>query len=121
MTHHLPGQLVVYPVLNLHRYQLDLNWYLRKLEQVVLDVLKELGLSGYRINGLTGIWIDGCKVASIGVSCRRWVTQHGFALNVDCDLAGFDQIVPCGLSGTCIGSLDTWLPGLKVKDVAICD
>jgi len=117
VTYHLPGQLVSYLVLDLRRYQTDLNWYLRKLEQVVLDVLQTLGLSGEQINGLTGIWLDGCKVASFGVGCRRWVTQHGFALNIDCDLKGFDEIVPCGLRGYSVGKLDSWLPGLKVHDV----
>ncbi len=117
VTCHLPGQLVAYLVLDLRRYKTDLNWYLRKLEQVLLDVLCELGLCGERINGLTGVWLDGHKVAAIGVGCRRWITQHGFALNVDCDLKGFDEIIPCGLSGYSVGRLDSWLPGLKVHDV----
>ena len=117
VTYHLPGQLVVYLVLDLRRYKTDLDWYLRQLEQVLIDVLYELGLVGERINGLTGVWLHGCKVASIGVSCRRWITQHGLALNVDCDLKGFDQIVPCGLKGYRVGRINSWLPGLKVKDV----
>jgi len=117
VTHHLPGQLVVYLVLDLHRYKPDLNWYLRQLEQVLIDVLFELGLSGKRINGMTGVWLDGFKVASIGVGCRRWITQHGLALNIDCDLKGFDQIVPCGLKEVRVGRLNSWIPGLTVKDV----
>lgn len=117
VTHHAPGQLVVYLVLNLRRYRTDLNWYLRELEQVLIDVLDELGLCGERLNGLTGLWLEGRKVASIGIGCRRWVTQHGLALNIDCDLNGFDQIVPCGLSEQKIGRLDSWLPGLRVQDV----
>ncbi len=117
VTHHLPGQLVVYLVLDLLRHKKDLNWYLRQLEQVVIDVLFELELHGKRIPGITGVWIDDCKVAAIGVSCRRWITQHGFALNVNCDLSGFDEIVPCGLKGYRVGKLDSWLPGLKVQDV----
>ena len=117
VTHHLPGQLVVYLVMDLRRYKTDLDWYLRQLEEVVIEVLNELGLLGERVNGLTGVWLNGCKVSSIGISCRRWITQHGLALNIDCDLKGFDQIVPCGLRGTCMGSLNSWLPGLKVKDV----
>ncbi len=117
VTHHLPGQLVGYLVLDLRRYRTDLNWYLRQLEQVLIDVLAELGLVGERIDGLTGIWLNGYKVASIGVGCRRWITQHGLALNVDCDLEGFDEIIPCGLRGCTMGRLDSWLPGLTVKDV----
>ncbi len=76
-----------------------------------------MGLCGKRIDGLTGLWLEDCKVASIGIGCRRCITQHGFALNIDCDLSGFDQIVPCGLISQKIGRLDSWLPGLKVKDV----
>ncbi len=117
VTHHLPGQLVAYLVLDLRRYQTDLNWYLRKIEQVLIDLLGELGLPGQRIAGLTGVWVNRKKVASIGVGCRRWITQHGLALNVDCDLKGFDRIIPCGLSGHPVGRLDYWLPGIKVKDV----
>jgi lipoyl(octanoyl) transferase len=117
VTHHLPGQLVVYLVMDLLIYKQDLSWYLRQLEQVVLEVLRELGLLGERIQGFTGVWLDGFKVSSIGIGCRRWVTQHGLALNVNCDLTGFDQIVPCGLSGTKVGRLDAWLPGLQVQDV----
>ncbi len=117
VTFHVPGQLVVYLVLNLRRYQTDLNWYLRQLENVLIDVLQSLGLNGYRIQGMTGVWCNGEKVASIGISCRRWITLHGMALNVDCDLSGFDQIVPCGLNGFKTGKLSKWLPTLKMKEV----
>ncbi len=117
VTYHLPGQLVAYLVIDLRRHRTDLHWYLRQLEAVVLDVLEQLGLHGERRNGFTGVWLEGQKVASIGVSCRRWVTQHGLALNVDCDLKGFDAIVPCGLSECSIGKLDSWVPGLTVKAV----
>ncbi len=117
VTHHLPGQLIAYPVLNLHRHKTDLNWYLRQLEQVLIDVLALLGLKGQRIQGLTGIWLDGIKVAAIGVGCRRWITQHGLALNIDCDLEGFKAVVPCGLVGHSVGRLNQWIPGLRVCDV----
>ncbi len=117
VTYHLPGQLVVYLVLDLHRYKTDLNWYLRQLELLVKDVLEDLGLNGECIEGLTGVWLNGSKVASIGIGCRRWVTQHGIALNVNCDLKGFSQIVPCGLKNHSVGRLDSYLPGLSVFDV----
>ncbi len=117
VTCHLPGQLVGYFVLDLQRYKTDLHWYLRQLEQVLIDVFRQLGLTGQLIDGLTGVWVDGYKVASIGVGCRRWITQHGLAINVDCDTQGFDQIVPCGLHGHCVGRLNSWLPGLTVADV----
>ena len=117
VTHHMPGQLVVYPVLDLRRRQCDLHWYLRQLEQVVIDVLAQLGLEGERVEGMTGVWVEGRKLAAIGVGCRRWVTQHGLALNVDGDLSGFAAVVPCGLSGKPVGSLRQWIPGLSVAEV----
>ncbi|WP_036901277.1 MULTISPECIES: lipoyl(octanoyl) transferase LipB [Prochlorococcus] len=117
VTHHLPGQLIAYLVIDLHRYQTDLHWYLRELEQVLLDVIDKLGLLGERVAGRTGIWIDGEKVASIGIGCRRWITKHGLSLNVDCDLRGFDQIIPCGLKGQKVGRLSSFIPGIKTEDV----
>jgi len=117
VTYHLPGQLVVYLVFDLRRYKTDLNWYLRELENVLIDVLDGLGLHGYTKKGMTGIWCKGEKVASIGISCRRWITQHGMALNVDCELSGFEKIVPCGLDGCQIGRLKKWLPNLKMEEV----
>ena len=117
ITYHLPGQLVVYPVLDLRNYKKDLDWYLRELEQVGLEVLIKLGLKGERIPGLTGLWIEGRKVLSIGVGCRRWITQHGLSLNINCDLEGFELIVPCGIKGNSMGTLNSWIPGIEVGDV----
>ena len=117
VTHHLPGQLVAYPVLDLRRYEPDLHWYLRQLEQVLLDVLSDFDLEGERIPGLTGIWLEGRKVAAIGTGCRRWITQHGLALNVSCELSGFELITPCGLTGRRVGRLCDWRPGLTVEQV----
>ncbi|BEV36611.1 lipoyl(octanoyl) transferase LipB [Synechococcus sp. M16CYN] len=117
VTYHLPGQLVAYPVLNLQRHVPDLHWYLRQLEQVIIDVLFNLGLKGERLPGFTGLWLEGRKVAAIGVGCRRWITQHGLALNVSCDLRGFSKITPCGIAEYRIGRLCDWLPGLAVSDV----
>ena len=117
VTHHAPGQLVAYPVLDLRRRRTDLHWYLRQLEQVVIDVLQRLGLQGERIEGLTGVWLDQQKVAAIGVGCRRWITQHGLALNVSCALSGFEVITPCGLRGSRVGRLCDWRPGLTVEQV----
>jgi lipoyl(octanoyl) transferase len=112
VTHHAPGQLVLYPVLNLRRHGADLHLYLRQLEQVVIDLLAGLGLEGERIEGLTGVWLEGRKLAAIGVSARRWISQHGLALNVDCDLAGFAAIVPCGIADRPVGRLSDWRPGI---------
>jgi lipoyl(octanoyl) transferase len=118
VTYHAPGQLVAYPILNLKRYQPDLHWYLRQLEAVILDVLANLGLPGERIPGLTGVWIEGRKVAAIGVKASRWITMHGFAINVCMDLAGFSQIVPCGIADKPVGSLAEWIPDLRTQDVS---
>jgi len=118
VTHHLPGQLVLYPVLNLQRHGGDLHLYLRSLEQVVIDLLAELGLAGGRLPGLTGVWLEGRKLAAIGVGARRWISQHGLALNVNGSREGFEAIVPCGLAGRPVGRLADWRPGLTPEQVA---
>jgi lipoyl(octanoyl) transferase len=117
VTYHCPGQLVSYPILNLQRHKPDLHWYLRQLEAVVILVLAHYGLRGERIEGLTGVWVEGQKVAAIGIKVSRWITMHGFALNVCPDLAGFAAIVPCGIGDRPVGSLIQWLPGITVADV----
>ena len=113
VTHHCPGQLVLYPVLNLQRHGADLHLYLRELEGVVIDLLAELGLRGGRIDGLTGVWLEGRKVAAIGVGARRWISQHGLALNVEADLSGFAEVVPCGIANKEVGRLVDWRPELS--------
>lgn len=110
VTHHAPGQLVLYPVLDLRCRGSDLHLYLRSLEQVVIDLLAELDLAGERIAGRTGVWLEGRKVAAIGVGARRWISQHGLALNVDLSLEGFAAITPCGLRGLPVGRLVDWRP-----------
>ena len=117
VTHHAPGQLVLYPVLNLQRHGADLHLYLRQLEQVVIDVLAGLDLQGERIDGLTGVWLEGRKLAAIGVGARRWISQHGLALNVDCDLAGFAAVVPCGLGDRPVGRLVDWRPQFNAQQL----
>jgi lipoyl(octanoyl) transferase len=82
VTYHCPGQLVGYPILNLRYYQQDLHWYLRQLEEVLIQVLGVLGLQGDRIPGMTGVWLEGRKIAAIGIKVSRWITMHGFALNL---------------------------------------
>jgi lipoyl(octanoyl) transferase len=108
---------VLYPVLNLQHHGADLHLYLRALEQVVLDVLSTLELAGERSPGQTGVWLEGRKLAAIGVGARRWISQHGLALNVSCDLAGFAAIVPCGISDRPVGRLVDWIPGLTTAQV----
>jgi lipoyl(octanoyl) transferase len=117
VTHHAPGQLVLYPVLDLRCRGADLHLYLRTLEDVVLDVLAALGLRGERWPGRTGVWLEGRKLAAIGVGARRWISLHGLALNVDGSLAGFDAIVPCGIADRSVGRLVDWIPGLGTTEV----
>lgn len=102
-THHCPGQLVVYPLLDLHRFTADLRWYLRSLEEVVIRVLGGYGLEGRRDSEHTGVWVKNDKVCAIGVGARKWITSHGAAINVNCDLAGFRGIVPCGIADPDLG------------------
>jgi len=97
VTYHGPGQLVGYPILNLSPDRRDVARYLRDLEEVLIRGLARLGVGASRVAGLTGVWVDGEKIASIGVHLSRWITTHGFALNVSTDLAHFSLIVPCGL------------------------
>ena len=117
VTHHCPGQLVLYPVLNLQRHGADLHVYLRELEAVVIDLLAELGLRAGRQDGLTGVWFEGHKLAAIGVGARRWISQHGLALNVDADLQGFAAVVPCGIRDRPVGRVVDWCPGLSASDL----
>jgi lipoyl(octanoyl) transferase len=98
VTYHGPGQIVGYPILDLREWKRDVVAYVRALEQVIIDALAEFDLAAERANGLTGVWVKGAKVAAIGVHVSRWVTSHGFALNVDTDLSYFRTIVPCGLT-----------------------
>jgi lipoyl synthase len=105
-TFHGPGQLVVYPILSLEREGRDLHRYLRRLEEVVVGVLRALGITGRRTAGKTGVWVGGRKIASIGVGVRRWVTYHGLALNVSTDMKFFEAIVPCALDGVAMTSIE---------------
>ncbi|MCZ6775471.1 MAG: lipoyl(octanoyl) transferase LipB [Ignavibacteria bacterium] len=97
VTYHGPGQLVGYPILDLRSYYLDLHRYLRDIEEVIIRSLKAFDLLGRRIDGYTGVWVDDDKICAIGVKSSRWVTMHGFALNVNTDLSFFQRIIPCGI------------------------
>src|SRR5688572_29198779 len=105
VTFHGPGQLVGYPIIDLKRHRQDLHWYLRKLEEVLINTLADYEIPGERNTSYTGVWTRGKKIASIGVHARDWVTWHGFALNVTTDLSFFDLIVPCGISGVVMTSV----------------
>jgi len=100
VTYHGPGQLVGYPILDLRMHRQDVRWYVREIEQVLIDALQTFGIAAGRVDGLPGVWVAGRrKIASIGIAIRRWVTWHGFALNVSADLGGFGAITPCGIDG----------------------
>ncbi len=105
-TYHGPGQLVGYPILDLKPRGQDLHRYLRALEELLIVALAEFGVEGERREGLTGVWVGEKKIASIGVGVRRWITMHGFALNVCGDLAPFGQITPCGIAGVEMTSIE---------------
>lgn len=105
-TYHGPGQLVGYPIIDLRRCGQDLHRYLRWIEALLIETLSSFGVSAQTRTGLTGVWIDDRKIASIGVGVRHWVTMHGFALNVCGDLAPFDQIVPCGIANVTMTSIE---------------
>ena len=118
VTFHGPGQLVGYPIMDLKRHRQDLHWYLRQLEQVMIDMLSDYGIPAERKAGLTGVWTRGKKIASIGVHARDWVTWHGFALNATTNLSYFDLIVPCGISGVVMTSIGR---ELGLERVAMAD
>ncbi len=97
ITYHGPGQLVGYPILDLNNYYLDIHRYLRDVEEVIIRTLTEYGVTSRRDGNFTGVWIGADKIAAIGVKVSRWVTMHGFALNVSTDLSYFERIIPCGI------------------------
>ena len=97
VTYHGPGQLVVYPIIDLHDYKLSVSWYMRTLEEIVIYTLNKIGLTGMRKDNLTGVWIDDEKICAMGVRLSRWVTMHGLALNLNPNMQYFDSIIPCGI------------------------
>jgi lipoyl(octanoyl) transferase len=98
ITYHGPGQIVGYPILDLREWKRDVGAYVRAIEQVIIDALAQFEIIAGRVPGCTGVWVDGKKVAAIGIHISRWVTSHGFALNHTTDLRYFQYIVPCGLT-----------------------
>ena len=119
VTYHCPNQLVGYPILNLRYYQQDLHWYLRQLEEVIIKTVANYNLKAYRVPGLTGVWLSGKKIAAIGIKVKRWISMHGFALNVCPDMSGFKHIVPCGIVDKPVGSLAEFIPNITVEGVRL--
>ena len=118
-TYHGPGQIIGYPILDLKPRGQDLHRYLRALEDFLIALLQDFGVAGERREGLTGVWVGGKKIASIGVGVRRWITMHGFALNVCGDLAPFGRITPCGIAGVEMTSIERERGGdVDVESVA---
>lgn len=114
ITYHGPGQIVGYPILDLEIFFTDIHKYLRLLEEVIIKTLAEYGITGARSNGETGVWLDvdtpfARKICAMGIRSSRWVTMHGFALNVNTDLGYFDHIIPCGIKGKAVTSLQAEL------------
>jgi len=119
VTFHGPGQLVGYPIIDLKRHRQDLHWYLRKIEEALINCLADYGIHAERNPAFTGVWTHGRKIASIGVHARDWVTWHGFALNVTTDLSYFDLIIPCGIDGVVMTSIarELGLEDVSAQDV----
>ena len=111
ITFHGPGQLVGYPILDLETFKTDLGWYLRSLEEVIILTLADYGIQGSRSKGETGVWIEpdvvgkARKICAMGIRCSRWITMHGFALNVNTDLSYFNHIIPCGIQNKKVTSI----------------
>ncbi len=97
VTFHGPGQLVGYPILDLHYHKLSISWYMRTLEKVIIETLKEFKIEAHRRHSFTGVWVNDFKVAALGVKLSKWVSMHGFSLNINNNLKFYDGIIPCGL------------------------
>jgi len=131
ITFHGPGQIVGYPIFDLHEHRPDLHHFLRRLEEVIIRAVGEFGIDAERRDGLTGVWTKGRKLASIGLHVKKWVTWHGFAINVTTDLTFFDLIIPCGIEGVQMTSLqrelgenaprDLWGRALDQVVASTCD
>lgn len=124
ITYHGPGQIVGYPILDLDNFFTDIHKYLRFLEEVIILTLEEYGLKATRSEGETGVWLDvgtpfARKICALGVRASRWVTMHGFALNVNANLGYFDNIIPCGIRGKAVTSLNVELAVKKVDETEV--
>tara|TARA_Y100001960_G_scaffold31641_1_gene27885 strand:+ start:1884 stop:2552 length:669 start_codon:yes stop_codon:yes gene_type:complete len=97
VTYHGPGQLVGYPIIDLRNYKKSISWYMRSLEQVIIETLLDFDIQSERKNGLTGVWYKNEKIAALGVRVSKWITMHGFSLNIDPDLNNYNSIIPCGI------------------------
>jgi lipoyl(octanoyl) transferase len=119
VTWHGPGQLVIYPILDLHRHKKDLRWYLSKLEETVIETLESFHIPAGRSTVNPGVWVERNKICAVGITCSRWITMHGLALNVNCDLTAYHHITPCGIlpeiGGVC--SMEQFCPTVSLPAV----
>jgi len=119
VTYHGPGQVVMYPILDLRNWNCDLHWYLRSLEEVIIRALARMGIEGERIDGLTGVWVNGSKVAAIGVKASRWITMHGISLNVDPEMGHYSNIIPCGIDDRPVCAVKRFNPDVSMEEASI--
>ena len=109
ITFHGPGQLVGYPILNLNNFKKNISWFMRTLENILIECLNTYNIDAYQKKGLTGVWVNDEKIGAQGVKISRWVTMHGFSLNINTDLSFFDMIVPCGIANCKVTSMEKLL------------
>ena len=126
VTLHNEGQLVGYPIFDLRDFKQDLHWFLRQIEQAIINTVSEFGMESDRVDGLTGVWLEQArKVCAIGLHCSRWVTSHGFALNVCNNVKDFDYIVPCGIDDKEVTSIENEIGTVvdmdKVKETVVAE
>jgi len=126
VTMHNEGQLVGYPIFDLRDFKQDLHWFLREIEQAIINTVAEFGMESDRVEGLTGVWLEQArKVCAIGLHCSRWVTSHGFALNVCNNVKDFDYIVPCGIDDKEVTSIENEIGTVvdmdKVKETVVAE
>lgn len=120
ITFHGPGQIVGYPILNLKNHGMDIREHLRNIEEAIIRTLRDFEIEGRRIDGVTGVWVKRSKIASIGIAIRKWVSYHGFALNVSTNLDYFDLILSCGITDVRMTSIGSWLgneENVRMEDV----
>ena len=116
ITFHGPGQLVGYPILDLNHYKRSITWYMRKLEQLIIDTLGDYGIMASRKKSLTGVWVEDKKIAALGVRISKWVTMHGFSINVNPNLEYYKSIIPCGIEDYGITSMEN-IMGSEVPSI----
>ena len=120
ITFHGPGQLVGYPILNLNNFKKNISWFMRTLENIIIECLNTYNIDAYQKKGLTGVWVNDEKIGAQGVKISRWVTMHGFSLNINTDLSFFDMIVPCGIANCKVTSMEKLLGAPQnMQDVKI--